>query len=375
MIILHVIVGLRVGGAELMLRRLVLAHQGSAEFVHHVVSLTDLGKIGAELRANRISVTCLEMKSPLDILRVMVRLVKLMRALRPTVVQTWMYHSDLLGGIAASLAGVRKIIWNIRTTNISSTGAIGTRIVRRICAVTSSWIPDTILSVAEAARTKHVALGYANDRMQVIPNGFDTAHFVADAAARERLRAVFSYAPSDMVVGSVGRYHAVKDHRNFIRAAGIVLRTRSHIKFCLVGRDCDASNAALVHEVALTGFAGNFLLLGERDDVAACLNAFDIFCLHSLNEGFPNSLGEAMATGLPCVSTDVGDAQALLGPTLRAVERGNPIALAESLEAMLTLDDDARAAHGDRGRARICESYSLAKICEQYECLYRNANV
>src|SRR5690554_3869677 len=114
--IIHIIIGLNVGGAELMLKRLVLASQEKGKFQHEVISLTDLGVIGCDLRKAGIPVHILNMKSVLSLLKTYFSLKKLLKQLKPDVVQTWMYHADFIGGLAAKSLGVDNIIWGIRNS-------------------------------------------------------------------------------------------------------------------------------------------------------------------------------------------------------------------------------------------------------------------
>lgn len=115
----HIIVGLHIGGAELMLRRLCESFNSSTSDEHRVVSLTDLGEVGALLRANGVVVDTLGMRGAWDVFGTFRKLVRVLRSSKPDVVQTWMYHSDLLGGLAARWVGVKGLIWGIRTTDVS----------------------------------------------------------------------------------------------------------------------------------------------------------------------------------------------------------------------------------------------------------------
>jgi glycosyltransferase involved in cell wall biosynthesis len=369
-LIIHIITGLDIGGAELMLKRLIESHLGDTKYQHRVISLTGIGEVGKQLQALGVEVQALRMHSALNIPRVLWQLVQIIRASRPDVVQTWMYHADLLGGLAARIAGNRNVIWGIRTTEIQSGGSRITSIVRKVCAVLSRRVPYRIVCAAEASRRLHMVLGYDAARMVVIPNGFDLSRLVATPDQRAILRARCGLSGDDVVVGSVGRFHPVKDQENFVRAAGLLAQQHTRVRFLMVGRGLDGQNAELERWIQRTGHPDRFMLLGERMDVPTCLAAMDIFCLSSRTEGFPNVVGEAMAMGLPCVVTDVGDAALLVAATGVVVPKEDPIALAQGLTRVLEMAHGARQQLGQQARARICAEFTIAHARERFEAIY-----
>lgn len=365
----HVIVGLSVGGAETMLRRLIESSPASIpETV--VISLTSLGVIGDSLRARGVCVHTLGMSSLLHSPIALWRLIRLIRQYRPAIVQTWMYHADLLGGLAARMAGNRHVSWGIRTTDIRAGGSSATVFVRWLCARLSRWVPQVIVCAAEASRQSHIAVGYDATKMVVVPNGYDFSWLKASFEERQLLREQCGINQDDVVVGSLGRFHAVKDQENFVHTAGLLAPQYPQLRFLMVGRGLDWNNAQLVDWIDKTGCKDRFVLLGERKDVPQCLVTMDIFCLHSRTEGFPNVLAEAMAMGLPCVTTDVGDAAMLLADTGVVVPKEDSAALAQGVERLLALDQDARHALGMRAKARVEAEFSMARARERFEEIY-----
>lgn len=356
-----------------MMRRLIETSRGQrAGALHHVISLTTMGEVGVQLRALGVSVVALHMeagwKAPLAFLR----LVSLLRKLRPDIVQTWMYHADLLGGLAARIVGCRNVIWGIRTTELSQTGAHITAVVRWLCARLSHWIPHTIVCAAEAALRRHAAIGYSPHRMVVISNGFDLSRMHASAAEVNALRQACGLGSEFVVVGTVGRFDAAKDQQNFVRAAGLLAQRYPAVRFLMVGRGCDRSNHELAAWVAATAFPERFVLLGQRFDVPVCLATMDVFALSSRTEGFPNVLAEAMAMKRPCVTTDVGDAAFVLGDCGEVVPKEDPAALAAALSRLLDMQAGLREALGDAGHLRIVQEFSMARCAEHFAALYEN---
>lgn len=370
-VIVHVIVGLNVGGAELMLRRLIETQRAQdATIEHHVISLTSVGAVGAQLRVAGVPVLALGLSNPLYAPLVLLRLVRHLRRLRPDLVQTWMYHADLLGGLAARLAGCRNVIWGIRTTDIAKGGSRATAGVRWLCARLSCWVPNTIVCAAQAAQRLHAGLGYCADRLVVIPNGFDMARLQASAADVAALRQSHGFGAEVLVVGTLGRFNAVKDQHNFVRAAGLLARDNASVRFLMVGRGCDAANPELSTWIAATGFAERFVLLGERSDAPVCLAAMDVFVLSSRTEGFPNVLAEAMSVARPCVTTDVGDAAHVLGGCGVVVPAEDSAALAQGMARLVTLPQQERIAMGEAARRRIAREFSMERCARRFADVY-----
>lgn len=342
-------------------------------FSSHVISLTTLGEIGSRIAALGIPVEAMGMKPGLPSPIRFFRLVREIKRVKPDVVHTWLYHADLLGGLAARLAGVSAIGWCIRNSNLDKDKTkFSTRAVVRLCASISSWVPSQILSCSEEARQVHVALGYAAEKMRVVPNGFDLARFKQNDNARSAVRAELGIVDSTPLVGLIGRFDPQKNHVGFFAAAGVLYRQMPHVHFVLAGRGIEQNNAALMQAINKAGVLANTHLLGLRDDVPRLMAALDVLASSSsYGEAFPNVLGEAMACGIPCVVTDVGDSAYIVGDTGRVVASGDMIDLAAALEDLLALPPAEKAALGERARARVAAHFEIGKIVQQYENSYR----
>jgi glycosyltransferase involved in cell wall biosynthesis len=370
--VLHVIVGLNIGGAESMLQRLIQsAAAGRADVV--VVSLTTVGVIGESLRSHGVTVYALGMSGLLDFPLTLWRLVRLIHRHRPQVVQTWLYHADLLGGLAARLAGSCGVVWGIRSTTIPQGPLSLTFWLVRLCAICSHFIPDRIICCAQSAKAAHLALGFAANKMMVIPNGYDFSLLVRDTSARERTRLDLGFEPDEIVIGVVGRFDPLKGLRDFVDAATELATKRKDARFLMVGRGLDWSNAVLRDWIESGGLASVFRLVGEQGNVPNYLAAMEIFCLSSINEGFPNVVVEAMALGLPCVVTSAGDAADILGDNGLVVPTRSPGALCEALLKMCNLSSEERGALGERGRNKVRADYDIEDIKRQYDEVYVEA--
>jgi glycosyltransferase involved in cell wall biosynthesis len=371
--VLHVSTDLEIGGAEMMLARLVRATSGPHALSHEVVSLMDLGSVGRVLRDAGVQVHALGMHRSRPDPGKLLQLTRLIRDVRPDVVQTWMYHADLMGGLAAKAAGRARIVWGIHHTTLDPrTSRWTTRATVAVCARLSHHVPDRIVCVSRAARDLHVAAGYAAGKLVVIPNGFDLEEFRADADARSAVRAELGVGEGAVLIGLVARVAPQKDHLNFVRAAAILARRAPEARFLLCGEGATPSNEPLVQAIREQGLLDRFLLLGRRQDVRRILNGLDLATLSSSHgEAFPLAVGEAMASGIPCVVTDVGDSGLLVAETGRVVRPRDPEALARGWEELVRLGPEGRRRLGAAARARIEARFGLARVAAEYAQVYR----
>ena len=369
--VLHIIVGLNVGGAEMMLKRMV-EHDPASAKKNVVISLTTLGEIGNALQARGIQVNSLNMSSFWHVPLGLWRLIQLIRQFNPVIVQTWMYHADLLGGIAAWLAGRYPVVWNLRSNLIPTNPFSIPFWLIRLCAISSHVIPSRIICCAHTAKNTHLEMGYPLDKITVIPNGYDFSQLLKNDVARATARSALGVTEADIIVGVVGRFDALKDFKTFIAAAALVAAKCPAAKFLMVGRNNDWQNATLHAWIVQAGLTDKFILVGQQDNVPYYLGAMDVFCLSSSNEAFPNVLVEAMAFGLPCVATQAGDATEILSNSNFVVPIQQPPALAQALLTMCKLDAAARRALGEANMNIVKLKYPIEKISQHYARVYKN---
>jgi glycosyltransferase involved in cell wall biosynthesis len=369
--IVQVIISLGRGGAEMVLRRLVEAHTTPKSPVRHsVIVLKDIGVHGQPLLDAGIDVHCLGMRGVWNVPSVLFRLVKSLRQLKPDLVQTWMYHADLLGGWAAHWLGF-PVIWGIHSYDLSQGGSRSTRWVQKICAWSSRRVPTRILCVAEASKRIHVSLGYDAERMTVIPNGFNVDMPEVTAESVRALRHSIGVKDHELLVGCVGRFNPAKDHKNFVQAAAQVLRQNHDARFLMVGTGLLEGNAILSKWIWASGCDPSRLIrLGERSDVPLLLASMDVFCSASRTEAFPLVVGEAMVMGRAMVVTDVGDTAVLVGDTAILVPPRDPKALADGLLRVLALTTAEREEMGRSAQARVRSNFTFAAIMKRFEQVY-----
>lgn len=367
----HVITGLETGGAETMLYRL-LSLTDSEKFDSQVVSMTDVGPVGDRIRSLGVPVRALRMRrgvpNPLGV----VKLARWLREDRPHVIQTWMYQADLVGGLAARLAGGIPVIWGIHSTDLDA--AKVTRLKRetvRACVWASHVLPRRVACCSESSRVSHERLGYAKERMLVIPNGADPVTFTPDPDARSSVREELGVHEEKPLIGLIARFDPAKDHRTFFAAAGMLRDRTPDVGFVLCGDSINWENRQLSWWIDEADVRSGCYLLGRRADIPRITSALDIATSSSYyGEAWPLAVGEAMACAVPCVVTEVGDSPLIVGETGLSVPPGNPRALADAWHKLLTMDQQERVWLGAAARRRIEEHFSLQDAVSSYERLY-----
>jgi glycosyltransferase involved in cell wall biosynthesis len=367
--VVHLITGLDLGGAERVLHRLVTGLD-RARFRSVVISLKAHGPVAKLLTDAGVEVVALDVNPGAPSPGVIVRLAGMLRGYRPDVLQTWLYHADLLGMLAARSVAIDRVVWNIRRSYLEEGESWSLRMLPSVLARISG-LPSAVVVNSRRGREIHERLGYRCN-WRLIANGFETDRFCPRPDARKAIRGSLGIGEDDPVVGILARVHPTKNHALFLDAARLVADVMPNTRFVLVGRGATGENNALVPRIERLGLGKQTLLLGERLDVPEILGSWDVSALTSTSEGFPNAVGESMACGLPCVATDVGDVRDLIGDTGRVVPVRNPHALATEILQLLSARADVRRELGRRARERIVNLYSLDVMLKAYARLYED---
>jgi glycosyltransferase involved in cell wall biosynthesis len=368
--ILHLITGLNTGGAEVSLYRL-LGHMDCSRFENRVISLIPVGEIGQKIRTLGIPVTSLGLKPGQISLAALWSLVRELRHEQPDILQTWMYHADLLGLLASKLAGIRQVVWNIRSSIIDTSQYRPlTGRVMRVCAWLSG-LPRAVIVNSQAGQEFHTHFGYHPRRWVLIPNGIDLDLFHPDADAAQTVRAELGLDRQSMLIGMLARYDPMKGHADFLHAAGLMTRAGVDAHFLLAGQAVSPENERLQAFILEEGLVGRVHLLGLRDDIQRLDTSLDLLAMPSvIGEGFPNVVAEAMACGVPCVVTDVGDAALLVADTGCVVPPRDPAALADAWMTLARLGAENRQRLGESARRRVVDHFSIKNTLSLYEALY-----
>lgn len=368
--IIHIITGLHAGGAETALLRLLMGMDKN-RFSSYVVSLGCYGQIGPQLNSIGIPVLCLGLnKNPLSTTN-LYKLYRLIKEWKPDLIQGWMYHANIIALLFGNfLTDSVPVLWNIRhSLGDTKNEKLLTTLLIRFGACISNR-PCKIIYNSKLSKKHHESIRYSPKKAIVIPNGFDCKIFKPSEKVRSKLRCKLGLSNSIPLVGMVARYHPIKDHRNFIEAAKILLEQFPNMNFVLVGKDVDTDNIELMSYIECAEVMHRIHLLGERSDVADIVAGFDVLALSSTSEAFPNIIGEAMASAIPCVSTDVGDVSDIIDDAGVLVAPKNPSELAYGISKIVSTSVSDRKRLGIKARNRIIKYYDLSVIVNQYESLY-----
>jgi glycosyltransferase involved in cell wall biosynthesis len=368
--ITHLISTLEIGGAEIQLAQL-LASATREQFRHSVISLIDAGPVAEMIRSQGIPVYSLGMERSVPSLSSIWKLHQLLSIERPQILQTWLYHADLLGLIVGKLARVPSLVWNVRCSDVDMEHYPKLSKLVRTALSRLSVLPDVVIVNSAAGRAAHARIGYRPRRFEVIPNGIEVDRFRPDCSAAAWLRGELRLSGEAVLIGLVARYDPMKDHEMFLVAARQVCGKHPRAHFILSGKFVDKSNTRLTKLIESYGLTQRIRLLGGRSDIERITAAFDIACSSSaFGEGFSNAVGEAMACGVPCVVTDCGDSALIVGSTGRVVPPRNAKAFANALCELIEAGPEIRRELGEKGRARIAERYDVNRMAARYDQVY-----
>jgi glycosyltransferase involved in cell wall biosynthesis len=371
--ILYIISGLSTGGAEMMLYKLLSVIDRDI-FKPVVISLTDYGSLGNNIKNLNIPVYKMEMNAGFPNPFKVWRFIKLIRKINPELIQGWMYHGNLAALLAERvLSNHVFLIWNIRHTpdDLKKEKRL-TALVIRLGAKFSSH-PDRIIYNSHVSEQKHELLGYDNKNKSIIPNGFNCEQFKPFDNAKSKLRHSLDLKKDTLLIGLVARYHLMKDHVTFLQSAGKLNKIYPEIHFVLIGQGIDKNNHLLIKLIQDLKITKNVHLLGKRIDVDEITAGLDIACSSSSwGESFSNTIGEAMACGIPCVVTDVGDSAWIVGETGIVVKPRDIKAFTNAMIKLIKMSSEERLGLGKLARNRIIKHFSLHLVAKKYEDMYQN---
>lgn len=362
----HLIGSLEAGGAEMTLTRLVLGSTFlETEATHSVLTSVTNGRLGDVLQQRGVALEAVG-NGRSRVARQVNAMTSLARS-RPDVVQAWMQHSCVVAAVIGRLLRI-PVIWTLRMSADRHGMSRLAWILTRLMCGPMQWMPHTIVACSDEVKASHQSLGLRRD-VVVIENGVEVEK--PTDAQRTSARTEFQIPPAAFVIGRAARWDPAKDFSTLLDAAAIVIDAEPRAIFLLVGRGVDGTNRELTAQLQARGLEGNVLLSGEQTDMARFYAACDVVCSSSSTEGFPNTILEALAAGVPVVATDVGASARILGRTGWLVPPRNPHALGAALLSAVSTPSDALAERGNRGRARVEQEFSIRRMVLAYEEIYR----
>jgi len=371
--ILHIITALGNGGAEHTLYK-ICKHDKSNE--HTVISFKGEGKYFSLLNEIGVKVYILK-TNPITFFLKFFLLMKMIRFLNPDLVQTWLVHGDFLGSIATRLAGIKKIVWNIRYSNLEfkSTKLI-TILLIRVLSKLSFSLPKSIVVVSKSAKKNCEKIGYCKKKLFLIQNGYDLSILKPIKSQKINFRKNLKIKKEVAVIGMVARYTNKKDHNNLLNALSLLRSKNINFICILVGPDNNKKNLDLTNKIKELNLNNYIKLLGSKNDITQVMNWIDIYVQSSkYGEGFPNVVAEAMACGTPCVVTDVGDAALIVGKTGYVVPPNNSFKLGRAIERMiLEINKKNWSKKKNQSKLRIKNNFGINIMIKSYNKLWNKVH-
>lgn len=363
--VLFLIRSLDIGGAQ---RQVVVLAKGLHSLRHDVTVVVFYpdGQMERELHEAGVRVIVLGKSGRWDMVFFFLRLMLVVRQVSPDVIYGFLGTANILTAMLKPLFPSIRTIWGVRASNVNLEYydwlfRLGSAFESRLSRVADLIICNSRAGLEYAAET-----GFPRGKMIVIPNGIDSERFKPSMGQRERLRKEWGVAEYDILIGSVARLDPMKDHPTFLRAAGLLAVRNSNAYFVCVGDGAEPYRSEL-HDLARTlGLADRIRWVGTRNDVEAVCNALDFYVSSSAyGEGFSNSIAEAMACGVPCVVTDVGDSSFVVGDTGRVVPQGNPGKVADALMYLINESHEVKAARRMAACDRIRNEFSVEVLTKR----------
>lgn len=371
--VLHIITDLEQGGAEGVLYRLVKFDTSNQ---HIVISLMSEGHFGKLMQESGIKVYTLNNSRGSFGFSGLKLLNRIIKQEKPNLIQTWLYHADLIGSFVGALNGI-NVYWSIHLSNLSyNSTRLTTFILIRLLAALSYFIPKKIIFCSFSSMKNHFQIGYSKSKAIYIPLGFNHDNYYFKDDIRDQFRSFLKLKNHELVIGCVARWDLQKDHNNLFKAISF-LKDKPYfgnLRICLAGYEMTNDNDSLLRLINLNNLNKEmFLFLGSFLEINQVYNGIDILVLSSKGESFPNVIFEGMLTSVPIISTDVGDVKALFGDLITIVPPSNSKNLSVELDKkilyMISNLNKREQDLNENVRHRL-QPFTLKKMAHEYNNLW-----
>ncbi len=354
---------LNLGGAQ---SQMVLLAQELRQRGHEVSVIAFYDGVHKQaLLASGVTVHTLNKRGRWDVLGFLWRLVKLVRSQSPDILYGYLAVCNLLVSFLRPFTPKTKAVWGVRTANLKFEYYDWLSRRLNFIAMKLSGLASLVIVNSQAGRRHIIEEGLSDKKIVVIPNGIDSHRFYPDHNAREQTRAKWNIARDETLIGIVGRIDPIKEHCVFLTAAHKLAQVYPTARFVCVGESVNQPYQASLYELIKDlELQQRVIWTGAQYDMLGVYNALDILTNASSSEGFSNVIGEAMACGIPCVVTDVGDSALIVGETGIVVPAHDAAALLEGwVQCLRQIEQEA----AKPSRQRIVEHFSVHELVEQTE--------
>lgn len=361
--LIFLIRSLEIGGKE---RQLVELAKGinKSRFNLTVVTFYSGGAFYEELKKEGIKVVSLEKKGRWDVIGFFYRFNRLLRHLKPHVIQSFLGGPNALVIIFKPLFSKVRMVWTLGSSNMEMIkhDFLSSVITKINCFF--SRFTNCIFVNSNAGYEYAIEQGYPKRKIFIVHNGIDTEKFKPDKNSGAKVRAEWNIKNDEILIGLVGRLSPEKDHINFFKGAAQLAKEREDVRFVCVGVGPDHFSDNLKRRADDLGLSDRLIWAGERYDMPSVYNALDLATSTSISEGFPNVICEAMACCVPCVVTDVGDSSKIVGKTGQVVPIKKPEFLVQGWKDCLSKNREELRL---KARSRIVENFTLEKYFQKTE--------
>lgn len=369
--ILHIITNLNLGGAEVQLYKIV--ENLKADHQIKVISLLSMGDIGGKLIKSGVELSIINFSKKRFFFFSFLKLCTSISKFKPDIVHTWMYHANLIGGLASKMTKVKNIFWSIHHNDLSIFhNKLSTVIIAKFGAFFSYLIPKKIICVSKDVKIKHISFGYQKKKMVFIPNGIDVLEFSKIVNARHLLFEKYNFTNDTKLIGFPSRFDPIKNHEGFFASIADIRTTNPNINLQIVlcGKNIDLNNDELVTMINKYGLIDCVHLLGIIHNMPLFMSSIDLLVNNSYGESFSLILAEALSCETLCVSTIEGDPESIIQGIGMHVPVGNTPLLSKAIINMIK--SDSLEENKTKGREKIISSYSMEIVMKKYKLLYSN---
>ena len=367
--ILHIINSMGNGGAESVLYRLVT---NDLKNQHIIISLFDGHFYNNKLHKDNIKHYIIAKKFNLLWFIKIIKLPLLIIYLKPNIVQTWMYHSNLIGGFFAYILFFKKIFWNVRHSNFDKKIELKYKFVLYISSFLSKIVPNKIIYCSKSSMHYHHSIGFETSKSLLIYNGFKDISKDIDLKFKNQFKKKYKITSNTILLGNIGRWHKQKDHNNLFLSLSLIKKNKKNINFklILIGNNISKKNNELINLINFYKLKKNIIIIDQTQEIYNIYSVIDISISSSaFGEGFSNFLSESMICGTPCIATDVGDSKSIINKFGWLVMPNNSFDLYNTIYKAIEIKKNVNKWKNIKLNSKkyILNHYSLVKMINKYK--------